>query len=394
VRPEHEAGIVGSMLTWPPAIDKVLAAGLTSNLFTDPDYASLFRAIVEVHGRGERVDDDLIHVQAGVDHALVVRSWDLGYGESGAAQAARDVVEAAVTLRLGEACSSVVQAAADGMPVAALLSMLGEAIDGATRQLPVQSRPLDEVFVAEAPYDWVIPGLLERGNRMLITAAEGRGKTELLIQLAVQAAAGIHPWTLRPVPPVKVLFVDLELGERDVGRRLRRIASLAPKLNRSNLRWACRPEGVNLLAGDGAWLNRELSDFPADLLVIGPLYNAFSGVAERGDVGGEDMARRLVSVFNKIRTRFRLALVMETHAPHAQAGAKRDLRPFGSSLFLRWPDFGLGLQQDEKHENRYLLTHWRGPRDKRAWPTALDQGEIWPWTAYFANGMPATDGEQ
>lgn len=385
-----EAGIVGTMLTWRSAIDDVLATGLASGHFTDPDYARLFRTIVEIHGRGERVDDQLVHQQAGVDHELVVASWSMGYGPSGAPQAARRVVEQAATLRLAESCAEVAQLAADGMPMAALLAVLDEALDRGAGQLPVSSRSLDDAFAADDPYDWVIPGMLERGNRLLITAAEGKGKTELMIQLAVQAAAGVHPWTLRKVPPVKVLFVDLELGERDVGRRLRRIAALVPDLDRRNLRWVCRPEGINLLAGDGAWLSRELSDFPADLLVLGPLYNAFGGVAERGDVGGEDMARRLVGVFNKIRTKHGLALVMETHAPHAQAGAKRDLRPFGSSVWLRWPDFGIGLQQD-KPDNRYSLTHWRGPRDRRSWPTALDQGEMWPWTAYFANGMPAID---
>jgi len=71
-------------------------------------------------------------------------------------------------------------------------------------------------------------------------------------------------------------------------------------------------------------------------------------------------------------------LVMETHAPHG-GNFGRDLRPFGSSVWLRWPEFGIGLRKED--DDRYLVEHWRGPRDKRTWPTALQRRREWPWTA-------------
>ena len=42
-------------------------------------------------------------------------------------------------------------------------------------------------------YDWVIPGLFERQDRMIVTGAEGYGKTTWLRQLAIMFAAGLHP---------------------------------------------------------------------------------------------------------------------------------------------------------------------------------------------------------
>jgi replicative DNA helicase len=71
---------------------------------------------------------------------------------------------------------------------------------------------------------------------------------------------------------------------------------------------------------------------------------------------------------------------METHAPHGGSFG-RDLRPFGSSVWLRWPEFGIGIHTDPDDDRNYLLKHWRGPRDVRPWPSVLCRGAgPWPWT--------------
>jgi replicative DNA helicase len=72
-----------------------------------------------------------------------------------------------------------------------------------------ESMTADE-FIASinAEYDWLIPGFLERMDRFLLTGGEGSGKSTLLAQLAFMAAAGLHPWVLQPVDPVRVTYVD------------------------------------------------------------------------------------------------------------------------------------------------------------------------------------------
>ncbi len=50
----------------------------------------------------------------------------------------------------------------------------------------------------------------------------------------------------------------------------------------------------------------------------------------------------------------------------------------GSSVWLRWIDFGLGIQKDG---NAYELVQWAS-RDERDWPTVLRQASRpseWPW---------------
>ena len=75
------------------------------------------------------------------------------------------------------------------------------------------------------------------------------------------------------------------------------------------------------------------------------------------------------------------ALVVEAHAGHGEAGRRRSVRPVGSSLQLRWPEFGYGLvpANDEWPCREVVVKGWRGPRDERDWPKRLTWGEPWPW---------------
>jgi len=240
-------------------------------------------------------------------------------------------------------------------------------------------------------YDWLIPGFLEYRDRLLVTASEGAGKSVLLAQIAVQAAAGIHPWTLKAVEPRNVLMVDLENGERLLSRRLAWICSRLDRsrFDRQRLRVNSRTQGLDLTTRtDRRWLMDRCRANAAELVVIGPAYRMSAGVAERGDTGGEDHIRKVTHALDEIRHTCNVALVMETHAPHGGGeGKTRDLRPFGSSVWLRWPEFGIGIRRDGESQTRYKLDHWRGPRDQRTWPTHLekDAGK-WPWTPIMPDG--------
>ena len=61
------------------------------------------------------------------------------------------------------------------------------------------------------------------------------------------------------------------------------------------------------------------------------------------------------------------------------------MRPYGSSLFLKWPDYGYGLKPTEDEEV-YDLYPFRKPRVRsRAWPEQVRQGHPgtleFPWVA-------------
>lgn len=227
----------------------------------------------------------------------------------------------------------------------------------------------------EDEYDWLIPGLLERGDRVILTGPEGGGKSTLLRQLTIQAGAGIHPFTCEQIDPVRVLYVDLENSRAHVRRQFRhvfgKLGAGGGKLERDLVYVTVEPAGIDLLyQGNIDWFTERVTEAEPELVVAGPLYKMATG-----DPTSEEVARKVSAVLDELRNAYTFALILEAHSPHATGGGRRPVRPYGASMWLRWPEFGIYLAEGGS------LTHWRGARDEREWPTALKRGGPWPWTA-------------
>lgn len=223
----------------------------------------------------------------------------------------------------------------------------------------------------EPEYEWCVPGLLERGDRIIVTGQEGKGKSTLLRQIGVQVASGLNPFTLAPIAPQRVVYVDLENGRRHVRRELRKLRlSAGERLTPGFFTPVVWPSGIDLLNDEDRATFIELTDLlTPDLLIVGPLYKLAAG-----DPKDEETARGVALLIDEIRTRHGCAFLLEAHQPYAVNG-HRALRPYGASLWSRWPEFGLHLGDTG------LVEHWRGARDERDWPTLLTRGGDWPWTA-------------
>jgi len=242
----------------------------------------------------------------------------------------------------------------------------------------------DFLDASDAPPDWVLPGLLERGDRLILTGFEGLGKSQLIRQLAICAAAGVHPFEpsySSDYPGANVLLIDCENSEAQSRRKLRPIATtikeLGRQIPRGGMRLLHRPEGIDLTREDDiAWLHERVTAHKPDVLFLGPFYRLHNA-----NMNDEQVARSVVAVLDHIRAISNCALVTEAHAGHGEAGKSRAVRPTGSSLLLRWPEFGYGLapntssEPDDKGRCRHVdVIAWRGPRDERDWPTQLQYG--------------------
>lgn len=249
-----------------------------------------------------------------------------------------------------------------------------------------------DFLAVEDTHDWVIPGLMERGDRVIWTASEGGGKSMMLRQIAVSAAAGAMPFGFdaNALGPQKVLVLDCENSAAQSRRQYRHLMNIAERrhtpVKRGQLHIDVEPGGVDLTTAAGrAWLMRRVETVQPDLMAIGPIYQL-----SVGDPNSEEHARKVTVALNEARLSGKgCALVLEAHAPHASGYGPRALRPAGSSVWMRWPEFGYGLRPVEdarsaEEDRARRVIPWRGARDERQWPTYLKQGHdgTWPWQPY------------
>lgn len=255
---------------------------------------------------------------------------------------------------------------------------------------------LQALMDEQAPeHDWLVPNLLERMDRLIFTGYEGTGKSFLLAQFALTIAAGLHPFAGVLINPagMRVLVLDCENSKWQVKRRYesvvgrinqaREMHGVTPVDWSEHLRFVLRPEGVDL--ADGREFSRIESAIAAtapDLVLAGPLYRM-----HKANINEEQAARELVDALDRLRIKYRFTLICEAHVGHVgETSGGRKLRPTGSSLFLRWPEFGYGIRgfgdaASEEHPSTVELVAWRGARDERKWPHLLkhSSNEL-PWT--------------
>jgi len=240
-------------------------------------------------------------------------------------------------------------------------------------------------FIAESSndnYEWVIPGLLEKGERVIVVAAEGVGKTMLARQIALCSAAGLHPFTFQPIRPVITLTVDLENPERIIRRMSTSIVNNA--MAKSGVKSIqghilTKPAGMDLLkAQDRLVLEEAIEKIKPDILVLGPLYKSF---VDPGGRTSEAIAVEIAKYLDTLRVVYGCALWLEHHAPLGTTMSTRDLRPFGSAVWSRWPEFGISLQPDPTAVTPFVydVRHFRGARDERPWPLKITRGKRFPF---------------
>jgi hypothetical protein len=240
---------------------------------------------------------------------------------------------------------------------------------------------LDAFLAAPLPADIardVIPGVMKVGHRAIVTGREGSGKSTFLTQIGLQVAAGIHPFTGEEIEPRQVLNID---GENPRGIVIERHAPLravaSDRLDPARYRVKVTDRQPLNLTNRATFAEVEswVESAEPDLIIIGPLYKLTDG-----GLDDEESAKALASALDGLAASS--ALLIEAHVGHEGPRGRRPIRPIGSSLWLRWPEFGLHLDKSG------ALTPWREHRVPAAWPTRLERGEPWPWMPPGVDSAP------
>jgi hypothetical protein len=236
---------------------------------------------------------------------------------------------------------------------------------------------LDEFMAAkDETHDWVIPGLLEREERLMVIATEKAGKSVLTRQCCLLLPSGRHP--LRPgeeIPVMTTLMIDLEnprpLASRDFRRQVTSMEGLWQEGNERAFIWH-KPGGIHL--GDRAdriMLRNVVDRVEPDFLAISPIYKAYDGLED----SWEQQAFGVQKPLDMIREEYHCAIWMEHHAPWGEKG-KREIRAIGSSRWARWLDYTVNLIGEGEPPYNYL--QWRSVRrDQRKMdPKGLRRGDL------------------
>lgn len=306
---------------------------------------------------------------------------------------AAQIAEGAKRRRAIEAGSRLVQNAANGDLAEALSTVKLNLEDiGKAATARIEAKALARVLEDVDTEDWVIPGILERQERVIFTGGEGAGKTTLVRQMAILSAAGINPFTFDSMPPVRVLVIDAENSEKQWRKSTRDVVAKASRVLGAPvgelIPLVCTVDlGISLdvtKERDLSAIHDLIDRHEPEMVFIGPLYKITSKAIQT-----DDEATPVLRALDSIRAR-NVALVMEAHAGVPKQDG-RDLRPRGSAALLGWPEFGIGLAVDQQYlpfqtdpdnfKNRKVdLTRWRGDRDQdRTWPKSLYPNSHWRW---------------
>lgn len=382
-----ERSVIGAALADTRMI-RALCEEVQSEDFYSPMHEAVWRTIVRRWTAQEPISEVLVAQEVtesgkirGLSAVTLHDMRDIGLPVAGIVrQHARAVHEAAITRKMEVLGSRILQASRSGMSVSDVMSLARGEFDAVSRQASpeIESMSLGELLDGPEDYDWIIPDLLERGDRLMITGGEGGGKTTMGRQLSILPAAGINPMTFEPIEPLNVLVIDCENRERQWRRKVRPMVQQAARMGSRDPNQHMH---LSLLGhiniADERWLgaiHRLIDRHKPDLMYLGPLYKMSNGA-----LNTDDDAMPVIAAMDSIRDRG-VALIVEAHAGHSQGdGGKRNLRPRGSSAFLGWPEFGFGLRRDEDTGDT-VIERWRGDRDERAWPDRVKRGGDFPWT--------------
>jgi replicative DNA helicase len=393
---ESERYVLGSMLELPDAVEYV-ADRLSVDDFYHPLHQRLAGVILTEHLFGRATD----HV------AIIQRCIELTYGEHLSSAFIYDLLRD-LPLKLGSLSSHVtkirdmterrailsasVRTAMSALqdheiPAPAIVASGVDHLEKAVLlSVAVAEKPptLKEYLAIEVVHNWLIPDLIATHERILVTASEGLGKSTILRQLAVCSAAGIHPFTdANDLESRRVLVIDCENPIRLNQHRYGTLAARANQTGRyPDSLWVESP-GRNLdltRPRDQAWVMHQVRCIEPELLMIGPIYKLHTGSPEE-----ETPARQVIEFIDHLIDKYGCAVIMEAHTPWGPAGTTRPLRPIGSTIWARWPDFGIGLRAVGGKDDRKIrpdrlckVEQWKY-RDERHWPVALRAGGTWPW---------------
>jgi hypothetical protein len=240
---------------------------------------------------------------------------------------------------------------------------------------------------------WVIPGVLRAKEVIVLTGREGGGKSLLCAQLLLGAACGYNTmaFDMTHHQAKRVFVVDVENDDIQAKENMLKVwpfVKAATPGAKPQIHFS-RSQNVDLTKpAQRNALIREICSHKPDLVYMGSVYQ----LAPSPD--HDEVFFSIRNTVDAIRDEIGAAFIVEHHAGHDKDGnGVRDSRPYGSSMWRRWPNFGIGLVPMVQVEGVSQLQRWRGDRSRgRAIPMAVKESQTFPWAPIHKDEWDAEYG--
>jgi len=400
---EAEESLLGAILLR-PSLMKDLIAVVDPSDFYAPAHQAAYLAMCELHDRGRPIDPITLKAQAvGVEISDLLTYQNATPSITAYSAYADLVIEASRRRRMIARYSELIEDVYRGGDIE---QILGSDVS-ADRLIAPRSAEIRDLWALDAfmgranniidDRPWLLPGTIKALWRVILVAPEGWGKAVLMRFLAVHAAAGRDPWNpARFIEPSRVLYVDVENAESSIAHQVRisnrmMIVDIVSEAADNMHIWH-REGGIDLRQRrTQAEFEAVLQKVRPQIVFAGPLYKMYRRKASE-DM--EQAALGFVEVLDDLRVRYGFAIMLEHHAPKGNGGGYREMNPFGSSLFMRWPEFGLTLEPvghvdptDDRYEMK--VSRFRRDREVADWPDAIIRGAPQgntPWIGRWDRG--------
>jgi len=272
---------------------------------------------------------------------------------------ARTVAEHARRRQIRDAALHASQALSDGRETDQVLGELRNVLSALPESIQAQQSlqriSARELCAIEPPDDEQLLGpLLVRGQRLVIGAHTGQGKTTLSLQAL---AAVVHERDFLGYPGAggRALIIDAEQGLRSIQRRLREAGVDAS----DQIDVIRAPEGL-LLDGDEGQrraLESQIRDGGYDVVLADPLYKLHGG-----DPNDSREAVALMRYFDHLRDTYQFAFMLPVHCRKPPPiGARFTMHEFFGSGAYGWgAEVIIGIQMLRVG---YSRLHWFKDRD-------------------------------
>lgn len=207
---------------------------------------------------------------------------------------------------------------------------------------------------ADKKPEWIIQGLIERGEQWIISGAPKTGKSRLALQLAVAASLNSECIGFKANGHQKVLYMDMEMSERSCGSRALRLhGNDREKMSNNANLFICKDfMNINVLNSDDlAKVTPYINTIKPDLIVWDVLTRCH--IAKENDNG--EMAQVMLA-FRKLCAGVAHIVVHHDKKPQFQGGAMGAGAMRGASAIHGEVNGVLSIVRPNEAKNDYRLS--------------------------------------